>query len=75
MEIESNPRWLPNKNKNDIYHHGPRPISIICHLRDPPTFSLPTTFKGGRPARLDRSESGGIIVKPMVSTYIPRYRL
>jgi hypothetical protein len=29
----------------DIHHHGPRPISIICHLRDPPTFSLPTTFK------------------------------
>jgi hypothetical protein len=29
----------------DIDHHGPRPISIICHLSDPPTFSLPTTFK------------------------------
>ncbi len=28
-----------------MYHHGPRPISIICYLRNPPTFLLPTTFK------------------------------
>ncbi len=27
------------------WHYYPRPISIICHIRDPPTFSLPTTFK------------------------------
>jgi hypothetical protein len=45
MEIELNPRWWPNKIKTYIYYHGPRPISIICHLRDPPTFSLLTTFK------------------------------
>ncbi len=24
--------------------HGPRPISIICHLPDPHSFLLPTTF-------------------------------
>ncbi len=28
----------------DIDHHSPRPISIICHFPDPPSFSLPTTF-------------------------------
>ncbi len=29
------------KGKN-IDHHGPRTISNICHLPDPPTFSLDT---------------------------------
>jgi len=33
------------KDKTDIDHHGPKYILIICHLPDPPTFSLPTTFK------------------------------
>jgi hypothetical protein len=31
--------------ETDIYHHGQRPISIICQLPDPPYFSLVTTFK------------------------------
>jgi hypothetical protein len=35
------------KDKTDIDHHGPKYILIICHLPDPPTFSLPTTFKVG----------------------------
>jgi hypothetical protein len=30
------------KRKKDIYHHGPKPIPIICHLPDPPCFSLVT---------------------------------
>jgi hypothetical protein len=30
----------------DIDHHSSRPISIICHFPDPPSFSLPITFKG-----------------------------
>ncbi len=30
--------------ETDIDHHGTRPISIICHLPDPPHFSLPTSF-------------------------------
>jgi hypothetical protein len=33
------------KREKDIYHQGPRPKPIICHLPDPPTFLLPTTFK------------------------------
>jgi hypothetical protein len=33
------------KDKTDIDHHGPKYILIICHLPDPPTFSLPTNFK------------------------------
>jgi hypothetical protein len=33
------------KREKDIYHHGPKHILIICHLPDPPSFSLPTTFK------------------------------
>ncbi len=33
------------KDKTDFDHHGPKYILIICHLPDPPTFSLPTTFK------------------------------
>jgi hypothetical protein len=33
------------KREKDIHHHGPRPISIICHLPDPYCFSLVTTFK------------------------------
>ena len=28
------------KREEDIYHHGPRPISIICHHPNPPCFSL-----------------------------------
>jgi hypothetical protein len=32
------------KGKN-IDHHGPRTISNICHLPDPPTLSLVPTFK------------------------------
>jgi hypothetical protein len=35
------------KREKDIYHHGPKHIQIICHLPDPPSFSLPTTFKPG----------------------------
>jgi hypothetical protein len=38
------PIWRPNKKKKGIYHHGPRPISIICHLPGPPFFSLVITF-------------------------------
>jgi hypothetical protein len=33
------------KEEKDIYHHGPKHILIICHLPDPPSFSLHTTFK------------------------------
>jgi hypothetical protein len=29
----------------NLNHHGPRQTPIICHLPDPPSFSLPTTFK------------------------------
>jgi hypothetical protein len=28
------------KRETDIYHHGPRPQSIICQLPDPPFYSL-----------------------------------
>jgi hypothetical protein len=31
--------------EKDIYHHGPKHIPIICQFPDPPSFSLPTTFK------------------------------
>jgi hypothetical protein len=34
------------KREKDIYHHGPKHNPIICHLPDPPSFSLSTTFKG-----------------------------
>jgi hypothetical protein len=34
------------KREKDVYHHGPKHIPIICHIPDPPSFSLPTTFKG-----------------------------
>jgi hypothetical protein len=33
------------KREKNIYHHCPKHIPIICHLPDPPSFSLPTTFK------------------------------
>ncbi len=32
------------KREKDIYHHGPKPIPIICPLPEPPSFSLPITF-------------------------------
>jgi hypothetical protein len=32
------------KREKDIYHHGPKHILIICHLPNPPSFSIPTTF-------------------------------
>ena len=31
--------------QTNLDRHGLRPIPIICHLLDPPTFSLPSTFK------------------------------
>jgi hypothetical protein len=33
------------KREKEIYHHNPKHILIICHLPEPPSFSLPTTFK------------------------------
>jgi hypothetical protein len=33
-----------NKRQKDIYVHCPKHIQIICHLPDPSSFSLPTTF-------------------------------
>jgi hypothetical protein len=33
------------KKEKDIYYHGLKHILIICHLPDPHSFSLPTTFK------------------------------
>ncbi len=27
------------KREKDIYHHGPGPIPIICHIPEPPCFS------------------------------------
>jgi hypothetical protein len=31
--------------QTNLHRRGLRPIPIICHLLDPPSFSLPTTFK------------------------------
>jgi hypothetical protein len=31
--------------QTNLDRHGLRPIPIICHLLDPPSISLPTTFK------------------------------
>jgi hypothetical protein len=33
------------KRQTTLDRHGPRPIPNICHLPDPSSFSLPTTFK------------------------------
>ncbi len=44
------------KRKTNLDRHGQRPIPIICHLPDPPSFSLPTTFKG-----IDSSERGSLL--------------
>ncbi len=33
------------KREKDIYHHGPTPISIICHLCHPSYFSLVSPCK------------------------------
>ncbi len=46
------------KRQTDSDHHGPKYILIICHLPDPPTFSLPTTFK---PHYFVLSSSRGIV--------------
>jgi hypothetical protein len=32
--------------QTNLDRRGLRPIPIICHFLDPPSFSLPTTFKG-----------------------------
>jgi hypothetical protein len=32
------------KRQKDIDHHSPKYTAIICHLRDPPHFSLVPTF-------------------------------
>jgi hypothetical protein len=32
------------KREKNIYHHGPRPIPIICHIPEPSCFSLATTI-------------------------------
>jgi hypothetical protein len=35
------------KRLKDIYHNGPRPIPVICHLSDPPLshYPLPLSYK------------------------------
>jgi hypothetical protein len=33
--------------QTNLDRSGLRPIPIICHLLDPPSFSLPTTFNAG----------------------------
>jgi hypothetical protein len=33
------------KKKRKSLHHGPKPISIICHLSNTPTFSFIPTIK------------------------------
>jgi hypothetical protein len=33
------------KREKDIYHRGPRPITLVCYLPSPRCFSLVTTFK------------------------------
>jgi hypothetical protein len=40
------------KREKVIYHHGPKHIPIICHLPDPPSFSLTTTFNDPFPTNL-----------------------
>jgi hypothetical protein len=40
--------WRQILRQKGIWYNGPKHIPIICHLFDPPTFSLPTTFNGGR---------------------------
>ncbi len=34
------------KREINLHRHGLRPIPNVCHLPDPPVFSLQTTFKG-----------------------------
>jgi hypothetical protein len=34
-----------SKKEKKILHHGPKPISIICHLSNTPTFSFIPTIK------------------------------
>jgi hypothetical protein len=45
MERELSQDGCQIKREKDIYHHGPKHILIICHLPNPSSFSLPTTFK------------------------------
>jgi hypothetical protein len=42
-----NTRWQQNSETkgHPVTMHGPYHIPIICHLLDPSTFSLSTTFK------------------------------
>ena len=47
------------KRQTDMDHHGPKYILIICHLPDPPTFSLPTTFKRIKAVTQPLTEEGG----------------
>jgi hypothetical protein len=32
------------KRQTNLNRRRPRPIPIICHVPDPPSFSLPATF-------------------------------
>ncbi len=43
------------KKGKDIYHQCPRPIPIICHLPDPPCFSLVNTYKFCSPLSLEHA--------------------
>jgi hypothetical protein len=55
-------RRRPNKKEKDIYHHGPKHIPIICHLPNPPSFSLPTTFNSISTALNDNKYCIGIFL-------------
>jgi hypothetical protein len=36
------------KRQTNINRRSPRPIPIICHFHDPPSFSLTTTFNANK---------------------------
>jgi hypothetical protein len=40
------------KRQTNLAHRGPRHITNVCHLLSPPPFSLQTTFKDARLAKL-----------------------
>ena len=46
--------------QTNLNRRGLRPIPIICHLLDPPSFSLPTTFK-----EVLRLENQGLKICPV----------
>jgi hypothetical protein len=57
------------KKEKSIDHHRPRTFPKICHLPDPPTFSLVPTFKKSLRTHMYRMSKNQLFLFPRYKTH------